>query len=150
MKTSRRYFVNDLRRKKVREIVTATTLGALMSGCMGASLTQVDPASPVAGEVAKLARNSTDYPSFADIPALPDDVRPLRAFGVAADEVEQARLQLERDTAPDTWTLTGTGEFAAAARRAAGPELAAPDRRDTETFAREQFERATPPPSPKR
>ncbi len=117
---------------------------------MGAPLSQVDPSSPVAAEVSKLAQTSNDYPSFSEIPTIPADVRPLRAFGVAANEVEQARRKLERETAPDTWTLTGTGDFAAAARRTAGPAIAAPERRDTEAFALEQQQRATPPPSPQR
>ncbi|WP_374470459.1 hypothetical protein [Phenylobacterium sp.] len=125
--------------------------GALLSGCVGDvfSDAKVDPASPVAGEVAKLTRADGDYPSFREIPAPPKDVRPKRLYGQAADEIEQSRAALERDTAPSSWTLQNTDTFAAGARRAAGPDDAPAPARGTEAFAEELRQRATPPPPPK-
>jgi hypothetical protein len=125
---------------------------AAVSGCVSNPFqdAQVDPASPIAAEVGRVARANTDFPSFSEIPKAPTDVRPLKMFGEAAREVELAGLRLERETAPETWTLDNTEAFAARARQDAGPELAPADPRDTETFVEEQRRRATPPPPPKR
>jgi hypothetical protein len=121
---------------------------ALTSGCVADPFkdSKVDPASPVAADVARMSRANTDYPSFSEIPALPKDVRPLRLFGQAAEDLKVAAVELEQATAPGTWTLNGTDEFAASARRDVGPELPPPSPSDAEAFARELRERATPPP----
>lgn len=126
---------------------------ALLSGCAASPFTtaQVDPASPVAAEVARMARASTDYPSFSEIPPLPADQRPLREFGRAADQLELAAANLDRDTAPGTWTLTGTERFVsrAQAQVAPGGESDASTTAASEAFARQIRERATPPPLPR-
>lgn len=111
----------------------------------------VDPASPIAAEVAAKALASRDYPTFADIPPVPTDVRPLAAFGRAATELEQAGVDLARETAPGTWTLTGTEAFASRARDIAGPDMAGAESTTaaTEAFAKAQRARATPPPPPR-
>jgi hypothetical protein len=57
-----------------------------------------------------------------------------------------AGAALERDTAPDTWTLNATDAFVEKARRDAGPQIEPPKPGDAEAFARELRERATPPP----
>jgi len=121
---------------------------ATLAGCISAPFTsaKVDPASPVAAEVAKAARAGHAYPKFSDIPAIPADVRPLRAFGQAAQQVKLAGDRLVAATAPGTWTLTGTESFASEARRQT-PDLPPSERAsDPEAFARELRERATPPP----
>lgn len=126
---------------------------ALLSGCAASpfATAQVDPASPVAAEVAKMARASTDYPSFSEIPPLPADQRPLREFGRAADQLEMASAKLDRETAPDTWTLTGTERFVnrAQALVAPGGDIDGSTRAASEAFARQIRERATPPPLPR-
>ncbi|RAK61219.1 hypothetical protein DJ021_16115 [Phenylobacterium hankyongense] len=125
---------------------------AFTSGCIGNPLAEakIDPASPVAGEVAKLAHSNSDYPSFSEIPAKPTDLRPARMYGQAARDVDQARVQIEQATAPGTWTLNNTETFAAAARAAAGPDVAPASAADTEAFANTLRKRATPPPPPNR
>lgn len=132
--------------------MAAAGASALLAGCVSNpfSTAKVDPASPVAAEVTRLTRESREFPTFADIPKKPADVRPLRQFGRAADEVAAAGAALEQATAPSTWTLSGTDSFAAKARTDAGPEAAATDPRATEAFAEDLRRRATPPPPPKR
>ena len=139
-----------------------TAMAAKLFGCVGAcaltaacvsdpfAAAQVDPRSPVAAEVAKAANAPAAFPKFADIPHKPTNLRPTRAFGVAAAQVEVARAQLEQATAPETWSLKESDSFAAAARAAAGPDAAPADQTATEAFARDLRRRATPPPSPKR
>jgi hypothetical protein len=122
--------------------------GILLPGCIGNPFVdaKVDPASPVAAEVAKVAKTNTDYPSFADIPAIPTDLRPVGLYGREAQVVKLAGEQLVRETAPETWTLKNTESFAADAQRDAGPRYEEGPARDPEAFARELRERATPPP----
>ena len=121
---------------------------AMLAGCVGDPFgeAKVDPASPVAAEVARITQARTDFPSFRDIPAKSGDVRPLALYGRQANEIEAAAAQLERETAPGTWTLSNTAAFAEGARRDVGPDLPPPTPADADAFARELRERATPPP----
>lgn len=136
-------------------MVSGCGLAAALSGCVSGNPfaeAAVDPRSPVAADVARMANANQDFPAFSEIPAMPIDVRPPRAFGVAALEAEAARDRLERETAPGTWSLTGTETFASRAQIDAGPDAPpdGQDRRATEAFANELRKRATPPPPPKR
>lgn len=111
----------------------------------------IDASSPIAAEASRLAHETKAFPTFAQIPPVPTDVRPVRAWGPAAKQVELAAAQLMRDTAPSTWTLSDTDTFAADARRRAGPVPAAESTTAaTEAYAKELRKRATPPPPPKR
>ena len=152
MKPPARLFVNARPAATAARGLAVAAAGALVCGCVGNPFAeaQVDPRSPVAAEVARAARTSTDFPSFAEIPVVPTDVRPIRMYGDAAREVELVRAELERATAPGTWTLQNTEAFAERARRDVGPEIAPAEPRDTEAYADELRRRATPPPPPKR
>lgn len=121
---------------------------ALLTGCAGSPFNEakIDPASPVAADVARITREPAKYPAFSDIPKPPTDIRPVAQYGRDAAGVLAAGAALERATAPGTWTLEGTDDFAAKARRDAGPQLEPPNPGDAEAFARELRERATPPP----
>ncbi|MFC3070109.1 hypothetical protein [Phenylobacterium soli] len=125
---------------------------AVLGGCAGNPFqdAKVDPASPVAAEVAKVAHANRAYPTFASIPPAPKDVRPAGQYGRQAKAVEQERAQLEQDTAPQTWSLGGTEGFAAQARREAGSEAAPQESGEAAAFANSQRKRATPPPPPQR
>lgn len=118
-----------------------------LSGCIGNPFqdAKVDPASPVAADVARMTRQSSDYPSFSEIPAAPSDIRPLALYGRASSELKMAGERLVRETAPETWILQGTEAFADEARRRT-PDLPPVDPAAAEAFARELRERATPPP----
>jgi hypothetical protein len=111
---------------------------------------QVDPKSPIAGEVAKAATLKSAYPTFEGIPEVPKDIRSKTQFGQEARQTETAAADIARATAPDTWTLQATDAFAASARAAVGPDLAAVDPAASDAFAQELRKRATPPPPPKR
>ncbi len=130
---------------------TALAVSCLLScGC-----TSLQPASsdkPLAPEVAAISRAGRAYPEFADIPPLPTNLRPIKAWGIAARDSESARLALEQATAENTWTLSGTEAFAAKAIRDAGPVRAslASTTLATEAYVRDLRRRATPPPPPRR
>lgn len=127
---------------------------ALISGCMLLAAcvgnpfkdAAIDPKSPVAADVARLTRGDATFPAFSDIPNAPKDVRPIANYGRHAQAMLNAGAALERDTAPDTWTLNATDAFVEKARRDAGPQIEPPKPGDAEAFARELRERATPPP----
>ena len=122
--------------------------GALLCGCVGNPFkdSKVDPTSPIAPEVARVTRQDARFPTFASIPKKPDDLRPVAQYGRSARAVLAAGDALVAATAPSTWTLSGTDEFAEKSRRDAGPQLEPPKPGDAEAFARELRERATPPP----
>lgn len=111
----------------------------------------IDPNSPVAADVARMSRTDGAFPSFADIPPIPTDQRPVAQWGQEARQLEVAGTTVERQTAPNTWTLNGTERFQAQAKAAAGPAGVAPGSSTaaSEAFARQLRERATPPPSPR-
>lgn len=149
MNAPRLLFPNVSRAARLLLVVgTVGGAGTLLAGCIGNPFAdaEVDPASPVAAEVAKAARADTDYPSFSDIPVIPQDLRPVRLYGREAQAVKVAGAKLVRETAPETWTLKNTEAFAADAQRDAGPTYEEGPQRDPEAFARELRERATPPP----
>lgn len=124
---------------------------ALITGCVGNPFAnaKVDPSSPVAAEVARVANTERPYPTFASIPSAPKDLRAPRQYGRAASAVEAARNDLEQKTAPDTWSLKDTEAFAEDARKVAGNEAAPRASRESADFAAKQRKRATPPPPPK-
>lgn len=154
MNASPRLFVMSRLEPLRTSLLLCACGAAMLSGCAVSNpfaTAAVDPASPIAAEVAAKARAGRAYPTFADIPPVPADVRPLPAFGRAAAELEVAGVELTRETAPGTWTLTGTEAFAGRARDIAGPEITGPDSTTaaTEAFAKAQRARATPPPPPR-
>lgn len=123
----------------------AATLGACASNPLADA--PVDPTSPVAANVAAIANTRRPFPEFSSIPKRPTDERPVAAWASAAGEVQQTSAELARQTAPETWTLQNTETFAAQAQAAVRDEPASQRAGgDTEAFAREQRERATPPP----
>lgn len=120
----------------------------LLNGCVGNPFadSKVDPASPVAGDVARLTRQDGRFPTFSGIPNPPKDLRPTPQYGRDARGVAAAAAALIAATEPGTWTLKDTEAFADTARKSAGPTLEPANPGDAEAFAREQRARATPPP----
>jgi hypothetical protein len=131
-------------------LIGAAGACAALSACVGNPFgdAQVDPNSPVADEVAKVERLNRDYPRFSDIPSKPKDVRPPAQYARQADELERAREDLLAQTAPETWSLTGSDAFAGQARKAAGSEPAPSPSGETAGFADTQRRRATSPSPP--
>lgn len=150
---SARLFVNACQFGRASRPLAAAAAAALVSGCIANPFAdaKVDPASPIAAEVAKAAHVNAAYPSFSDIPKTPKDLRPVRQYGRAADDLQVAAAELVRATAPETWSLTGDTEaFAGGARSQVGAELPPADPAATEAYVKELRKRATPPPPPKR
>ena len=138
----------------VNRLLACAGGASLLAGCAGASpfgTAPVDPSSPVAAEVTRMAKPTGPFPKFTDIPPVPGDQRPVAAWGQEARKLEAAAAKLERETADNTWTLGGTETFAARAQRDAGPAAVSDEstRAASEAFARQIRERATPPPSPR-
>ncbi len=126
----------------------AATMAALsLGGCVSVAFgdAKVDPASPVAEDVARITREPGAFPTFAGIPKAPEPT-PVARYGRSAQAVLAEGVALERATAPDTWTLDGTDVFAERGRAAAGPQIDPPTPGEAEAFARALRERATPPP----
>ena len=140
------------------QIPTAISLLGCVAGCAltaacvsdPTSRAKVDATSPIAAELARIDRIPTVMPKFTDIPPVPAGLRPKAAYGAAARETQLAVAQMERATAPETWTLKNSDAFVGAARAAVGPDLAPADPSATDAFAQAQRRRATPPPPPKR
>jgi hypothetical protein len=144
-------FVNARARGWAPRLAAGGLCGLLLAGCQSVvpnplASHPVDPASPVAAEVAKAADADAKFPSFLDIPDLPKDVRPAETFGKAVADTEAAGEALAKQTAPSTWTLSNTDTFASRAQGRAGEEDAPRPGEDTEAYAKRLRERATPPP----
>lgn len=140
----------------VNRLLACAGGASLLAACAGGSpfaTAPVDPSSPVAAEVARMAKPTGEFPHFTDIPPVPTDQRPVAAWGQEARKLENAAAKLERETADNTWTLNvgGAEAFAARAQREAGPAATSDEssRAASEAFARQIRERATPPPSPR-
>ena len=136
-----------------RALLGCASLAVLAAGCAANPFSEakVDPHSAVAEDVARMAHESREFPTFAEIPPMPAAQRPIAEWGTAADELEIAGAKVEQATAPNTWTLSGTERFVARARSQAGPDIGsdASTTPASEAFAKELRERATPPPSPR-
>jgi hypothetical protein len=142
-----RKIMNAVACTKAAWFLGAAALAILLSGCTGlVASAKVDPKSPIAPEVARLASADKDFPSFNEIPPKPTDLQAPKVYGERACELLTARARLETATAPSTWTLGNTTSFLARAQADAGPALGPPTNADTEAFANAIRKRATPPP----
>lgn len=115
------------------------------------SAAKIDPSSPVAAATLAATHQKGHRPTFADIPAIPTDVRGPAAFRASIAAQEAAGDKLRSDTAPDTFKLNDTEGYAARARAAGkAPNFDAPtdaDRAETEAFAKAARGRASAPSS---
>jgi hypothetical protein len=153
MNAPQRKMMNVRWTRAAARIALCLGAGAALSGCAPGNpfaTGPVDPSSPVAAEVTKAVRSNRAYPTFAQIPPAPTDVRPVEGWASAVGDVKSARADLDRQTAPQTWTLQRTEAFAASAQAAVGQDDGPAAREgDTEAFTRRSQERATPPPPPR-
>lgn len=113
---------------------------------------RIDPASPAAAAVAEAARTPGPWPTFADIPQVPADLRDAAAWRAAVVDQESEGAAATRDGA-DGWSLTATEAFTARAQaeidtvKVHAPTAA--EVAESEAYARALRARATPPPSPR-
>ena len=126
-------------------------LALMVAGCATAPVAQSPATAVAAKEVEAVAGVARAYPRFSDIPALPEDARPLAAWGQAAQDVMVAGSVLEQATRDETWTLRATESFAARTLVESGPQAPLVSATaGADAFAREVRKRATPPPPPVR
>jgi len=98
------------------------------------------------------ARGDLAFPTFCAIPPAPKNTPSAKAFKSAVVSERLAGAVLVRDTGPETWTLGGTTDFLANARREAEPPppMTPLGERDTAAFVAKAKARAAPPPKPRR
>jgi hypothetical protein len=112
-------------------------------------------AAPASGKAAAACADPTpnhtlSYPSFCSIPPAPTGVRDAAAFKAAIVDTRLDGARVFRQTGPETFTLNGTDEFLAEARRAATPPPPLTTPGDSaEAFAKDLRARAKPPTPPK-
>ncbi len=108
------------------------------------------PAPPVlAGEFQPGA--PLTYPGFCDIPPIPTNIPTPQTFKTEVVGTRLAGAKLEGQTAPGTWSLTGTEDFESGAIREAAPPppMNPPGGADTATFVAHAKAKATPPRRPR-
>ena len=118
--------------------------------------TGVNPDSTVSAEVVAVSHVPGAYPHFAQVPALPTDVRTVPAWRTAVVTEWHTKRQTEREAAALPFTLVNTGpastEAWAARTRDKIPPTEAAQPASTaersEAFAAAERARATPPPPP--
>lgn len=112
----------------------------------------VDQSSAVASQIGAAEHGEGPFPTFAEIPAIPNDVRPLSAWRATISETLAAKYQAEAEIQRNPWTLTDTPEsFAEATRAKIPPAEAIPPTDATaeaEAFAASLRGRAKAPPPP--
>lgn len=105
--------------------------------------------SPIAREVAAAAAQPQPFPTWADIPKKPADVRDAEGWRLSVNDIRATGATTEAE-GRSAFTLTqGTDDFANDARRDATPPPAVTTPSETDTFLREMRARATPPPRPR-
>lgn len=95
------------------------------------------------------ASKDAPYPTFAQIPPLPTDVRTIAAWKASVISIKAEGAQLAEAAAAEPWTLGDTDNWAARQRAEAAPPppvTAASSEADTEAFAAAMRARAMPPP----
>jgi hypothetical protein len=125
-----------------RYIIIVTFVAFAKAGAVLAA-----PCAPAAAPHDLFAAPATlSYPNFCDIPPKPTDIRPAAAFKTQVVGTRVAGAVVVRQTAPETFTLSGTEGFAESAKREAAPPppQTAPDA-DTEAFVKQSKAKATPP-----
>jgi hypothetical protein len=118
----------------------------LPSQVAGFRTAAVDPASPVYQDVMKATQNPGPYPTFAAIPKLPTDVRPVPAWATAVASLKADRATLESDVVDMPPAPTDTESFAATARSEVQAPAAETTPEQTAADAQSLKARATPPP----
>jgi hypothetical protein len=133
--------------------VVLAILGAGLAAPAGAQpvLTppRAGPPNPATEQAIAAARQSAAYPTFASIPPLPTDVRPLASWKSAVMTVRDDGAALTEMAAAEPWTLSDTDGWAGRERAEAAPPppvTTASSQADSEAYAAALRARAIPPP----
>ncbi len=126
--------------------LAAAALATSLAGPVRAAASCDSPALPP--DLVAKARRPRTYPTFCSIPPTPTDIRTDRQFKTAVVGVRVAGARLADQSGPETFSLTGTEAFAAAAKREAAPPppMTTPSEAPTEAFIKQLKARAEPPP----
>jgi hypothetical protein len=126
--------------------LVAVGLGACSVARTAFGPLQYDKTSPAAPAIASTDVSGQPYPTFAQVPSQPDDVRPTSAWNRNIFDVLAARRQMEAYQVVQPQTLYGAEAFAQQGRaEAAPPPAPEPAPADQAAAAKEARERATPP-----
>jgi hypothetical protein len=103
--------------------------------------------SPAQDELTAPAPRNLAYPNFCDIPQAPKNVPTAAAFKSEIVAVRIAGRNLDQQSGPETWSLSGTEAFAATAKEEVEPPppMTSPLVGSTEAFVKESQSLATPP-----
>ncbi len=138
----------------MRRLATQATLAAAvltLVGCASLTPRAVDQRSPVAGRIAAEGAAGGPFPTFADIPATPRDVRTVGQYDEVVTGVRGQAGELAAWREANPAINVDTEGFAAQARdrvAEAGEQVSADQRARTEAYAAEARRRAAPPPPP--
>jgi hypothetical protein len=150
-----------LTRRPIRlPVICAAAAIALAAGGLGGCSVartafgplQYDKNSPAAGAIASTDVSKQAYPSFLQVPAQPDDVRPISAWNRNIFDLLAARRQMEAFQVVQPQTFYGAEAFAQQSRAEATPPKSEDDKSAADKAAALSAaarERATPPsPAP--
>ncbi len=142
-------------------IAIAVALSVTLAGCAQIRTTSddiiaathaqtlpIDPASPVAADVARAEKIEGPVPSFATVPPKPTDVRSADAYRSQVVDVVGDRRSLARWEAANPPGVNDTERYAEAQRRtlAGQTPVAAAHGAESDSFARRLREAAEAPP----
>ena len=138
--------------RKITRLALTVGLAAGAAACANPFVTaQVDPASPIAAQVAAAAKSREPRIKLVQIPAVPKDIPTDAQIRARVASQTAAGEALTKAVAPGTWELKDTQPYADKAYRdVKPPAFEAPtdaDRAATEAFAKAARGRASAPPS---
>lgn len=105
--------------------------------------------NPVTLQAMAEAAKSAPFPTFAQVPPLPKDVRSMAAWKASVLSLKAQGAELTQMAAAEPWTLGDTEAWAERQRAAAAPPppvTTASSQAETEAFAAAMRARAIPPP----
>lgn len=123
-----------------------------MARTMAPTNTRIDPRSPAAAEIARIAALPGAWPTFRDIPAIPADIRTPAQWRQSVLALRADGADVVSNAGAESFSLGDTDRFAAGVRgqldaRAAAPPTAA-EIAESAAFVKAARARATPPPRP--
>lgn len=123
--------------------VKFSPLALALTVSLAATSAQANTTAAIAG-----ADRDAPYPSFAQVPEIPKNVRTAQAWKAAVVATRAAGARVARLAARTPWTLEDTAAWAAGERAVAAPPppMTTPADGDTEAFVKAMRARATPPP----
>ena len=126
---------------------TAMVGTVIVSAPCASAATDAGVSSPLPADIAGKSANVAHLPTFCKIPQRPKNIRTGAAFKQAVVAIRLAGVRLAAQSAPETFSLDDTEDFARAARAQATPPppITLPDDQQTEAFINQARALARPP-----